>query len=448
MSLISWRLLYRMYRITSGSAHWFRRRFTAAGFAVLGGAFATGLLGADTENTVAYQVFALLGCLLLTAFVWSWWFRLRFTVDRLLPRYGTVGEPLRYHARLRHTSPRTQAGLTWFEDLADPRPTLAEWRAEQLAEQAGLQSFRVGRSPAQRPPRFVAVTERPVPPAPPGRDTDLATEVVPVRRGRLEFAGATLARTDPLGLFRAWARTRSPQSVLVLPRRYALPPLNLPGSLKYQEGGVNFTSNVGQSDEFVSLRDYRRGDPVRHIHWRSWARTGKPIVKEFQDEFFVRHALVLDTFAGAARSEEFEEAVSVAASFACSVRTQESLLDLLFVGTQAFCFTAGRGLAHADQMLEVLASVAPGTAQPFGDLERLVLGHANRVSGCVFVLLAWDEPRRELLRKLVAGGTPMLVLVVVGATAPTDLPPGPLAGTPGGFHVLQAGRIPEGLARL
>ena len=81
-------------------------------------------------------------------------------------------------------------------------------------------------------------------------------------------------------------------------------------------------ANIGHSDEFVSLRDYRRGDPVRHIHWRSWAKTGMPIVKEFEDEFFVRHALVLDTFSDEPHSELLEEAVSVAASFACSVLTQ------------------------------------------------------------------------------------------------------------------------------
>jgi len=110
--------------------------------------------------------------------------------------------------------------------------------------------------------------------------------------------------------------------------------------MRYQEGGVALAANVGRSDEFVALREYRRGDPLRHIHWRSWAKTGKPIVKEFEDEFFVRHALVLDTFDGEPNSEVLEEAVSVAASFACTVLTQESLLDLLFVGNQSYCFTA------------------------------------------------------------------------------------------------------------
>ncbi len=196
-----------------------------------------------------------------------------------------------------------------------------------------------------------------VPPLPPNGEAEVRVQVTPLRRGVLRYRGLTMARSDPLGLFRAVARFSLPGTSLILPKRYPLPPVALPGVMKYQEGGVALASHVGQSEEFVALRDYQRGDPVRHIHWRSWAKTGKPIVKEFADEFFVRHALVLDTFGDHPQGELFEEAVSVAASFACTIQTQESLLDLLFVGAEAYCFTAGRGLAHADQMLEILASV-------------------------------------------------------------------------------------------
>jgi len=49
--------------------------------------------------------------------------------------------------------------------------------------------------------------------------------------------------------------------------------------------------------------------------------------------------------------------VSVSASFAATVQTQDSLLDLMFVGTEAYVFTAGRGVGHVDRMLEVLAEV-------------------------------------------------------------------------------------------
>jgi uncharacterized protein (DUF58 family) len=215
----------------------------------------------------------------------------------------------------------------------------------------------------------------------------------------------------------------------------------LPGSLRYQEGGVALAAHVGSSEEFVALRDYRHGDPLRHIHWRSWAKTGKPIVKEYEDEFFVRHALVLDTFDEEPNSEVLEEMVSVAASFACTILTQESLLDLLFVGNQSYCFTAGRGLASSDQMLEILASVKNCPDKPFEVLERLVLNHVSVVSGCICVLQRWDNERREFIRKLKELGVPLLVLVIVP-------PGGALVDAPGTLHVLEVGKIEEGLRKL
>jgi uncharacterized protein (DUF58 family) len=218
--------------------------------------------------------------------------------------------------------------------------------------------------------------------------------------------------------------------------------------MKYQQGGVALASSVGQSDEFVSLRDYRRGDPLRHIHWRSWAKTGKPIVKEFEDEFFVRHALVLDTFTKDPRSDAFEEAVSVAASFASAIELQETLLDLLFIGTEAYCFTAGRGLAHADQMLEILASVKPCSDKSFATLEHLVLDHAAAVSSCICVLLDWDERRREFVRALQSMDVPLLVLVITEPGNSKTIDPGPMQHQRERFHVLQAGKIEEGLTDL
>ena len=233
-----------------------------------------------------------------------------------------------------------------------------------------------------------------------GGETEVPVELTPLRRGFLRFNGVTLARPDPFGLFRSFVRTSVAQTVLILPKRHLLPPIALPGTMKYQEGGVALAANVGRSEEFVALREYRHGDPMRHIHWRSSAKTGEPIVKEFEDEFFVRHALVLDTFDDEPHGEILEEAVSVAASFACAVLTQESLLDLLFVGNQSYCFTAGRGLAHADQMLEILASVTNCADKPFATLEQLVLNHIAAVSGCICVLQRWDDARKNFVEKI------------------------------------------------
>jgi uncharacterized protein (DUF58 family) len=265
-------------------------------------------------------------------------------------------------------------------------------------------------------------------------------ELVPRRRGYLRFTGVSIARPDPLGLTNAVVSLPLPDAVLVLPRRYPVPRIPVPGTRRFQPGGVTLASSVGDSDEFVSLRDYRPGDALRRIHWRSFARVGHPVVKEHQDEFFVRHALVLDTFTAHA-DEPFEEAVSVAASLACSLESHESLLDLMFVGPEAYVFTAGRGLGTTEHMLEVLASVEPCREHAFASLHRAVLARESSLSGCLCVFLGWDAARRDLVRDLRALGLPTRVLVVT---------PDATGEPPAGEHVhrLVAGRIAEDLARL
>jgi uncharacterized protein (DUF58 family) len=444
---LAFKFLYRIYRTMSGLRYWGYRRFTRAGLTVLAGLVIAGILGPDSDNNVAYQGFTFLLLLLILAFCSSFFFRARFSASRLLPRFGTVGAPLSYTVAIRNLTAKPQTGLAVVENLVDPRPSFEDWLAFQLAYEQRAHSFRFSQSKRSNPFKAASLKISSVPPIASRQELQVQCELTPLRRGLLRLESMAVARADPLGLFRAFAEVPLPQNVLILPKRYSLPLIALPGTMKYQQGGVALASNVGQSDEFVALRDYRQGDPLRHIHWRSWARAGRPVVKEFEDEFFVRHALILDTFADHAHSEAFEEAASVAASFACTIPTQESLLDILFIESESYCFTAGRGVAHAEQLLEVLASVRPARERALHKLERLVLNHIRSVSGCIFVLLAWDKERRELVQKVKSLGVPMLVLVVVEAGSGT-LPSLNTADKPERFFVLECGKIEQGLAQV
>jgi uncharacterized protein (DUF58 family) len=442
------RLIYRLWRLVSGVRLRAQRRFTPSGLALMASLLLAAVLAPDSDNNLAYQGFTLLFFIVASATAFTALFRIRFSAQRLLPRFGTVGTPLHYTVEVRNLTDGTQTGLSLMDNLADPRPAFEDWLDAQLAEEKQMRPFRLSRGRRSRPFKAAGVKDAPLPPLGARQAVSVGLELLPQRRGLLRFTGLSLTRPDPLGLVRAFSPAALPQSVLILPRRYPLPPLTLPGMMKYQQGGVALASHVGQSDEFVALRDYRRGDPLRHIHWRSWAKAGKPVVREFEDEFFVRHALVLDTFSEHRHSEAFEEAVSVGASFACTIPTQESLLDLLFVGPESYCFTSGRNLAHADQMLEILAAVQPCREKPFGDLERLVVNHVELVSGCICVLLAWDKPRQRLVENLQALGIPVLVLVVVERGQSGHLPLGPMQGEPDRFVVLRPGQIEAGLAQL
>jgi uncharacterized protein (DUF58 family) len=440
--------IYWSYRYSSGLWHWAARRFTTAGLCVAGTWMVAGLMGVDIENTVTYQSFALLFAFLIFSLACSFFFRAKFSATRFLPRFGTVGQPLYYQVQLANSTAKRQAGLALLDDLADPRPPYDEWLAFELAKSRRIRPFRVSNRREGSPFRTAKVKAGAVPPLPARAAVSVPMELVPLRRGLLRFTGVTVGCADPLGLFRSFSRVSAPQSVLILPKRYPLPPVALPGQFKYQQGGVALAANVGCSEEFVSLRDYRHGDPLRHIHWRSWAKVGKPIVKEFEDEFFVRHALVLDTFTNEPHSELLEEAVSVAASFACTVLTQESLLDLLFVGNESYCFTAGRGLGTADQMLEILAAARNCAGKPFSALEHLVFGHISMVSGCICILQKWDEVRRKFIGKLKALNVPVMVLIIVPPGGGISGAGGTLKDAEGTLHVLEVGKIGEGLLKL
>jgi len=62
------------------------------------------------------------------------------------------------------------------------------------------------------------------------------------------------------------------------------------------------------------LRDYRSGDSPRWVHWRSYARTGKMVIKEFDSESSPQYFIAFDTFANWRTEEQFELAVCLANS--------------------------------------------------------------------------------------------------------------------------------------
>ena len=445
------RLFFHVYRLSTAMNHAIRRRLLPGGFLVFGAMIAIGAFGVDTNFTMAYQAFSLLACLLIVSVIWAMVARAKFSGDRAFPRYGTAGVPMPFTIRLRNLTRHTQRSLVLLETLGDPRPTLSQYL--NTPESGEAKRNWLDRTFGYYRWRWLMMrnlgaqlADLPLPALLPNAELTLQHQLLPQRRGTLRLPHMMVAWPDPFGLCRSVYRIRCPQTVTILPKRYPISPLSLPGSRQYQPRGVWLASRIGESEEFMALRDYRPGDPLRHVYWRATARLNRPVIKEFQDEFFVRHALVLDTFCDRGETDLFEEAVSIAASFTCTIPEQESLLDLLFVGAQAYCFTSGRGVSHTEHLLEVLAAVAPAPEKSFGTLEQMVLRHAAQVTGCICVFLAWDEPRQRLVRQLRTMDLPLLVLVLSEDGA--DLDPGPMRDRPEHFRVLEPGKVKEGLAAL
>ncbi|HUH52444.1 MAG TPA: DUF58 domain-containing protein [Microbacteriaceae bacterium] len=134
-------------------------------------------------------------------------------------------------------------------------------------------------------------------------------------RSVLQIGPARIVRSDPLMIFkREWSWNKR-HTVFVHPVTAALPSVNT-GLVRDLEGYAS--KNIVSDDlSFYAIRDYRAGDLRRHVHWKSTAKTGALMVRQYEETTRSQMLIVLDTRIGQYRDEEeFELAVSAAASFA------------------------------------------------------------------------------------------------------------------------------------
>ncbi len=426
-SFLRW--LHRSYFQSSGLRHFVVRRVRPLGLALVCLAAITASLAMAHQHTAVYQMFSLVVGAVCIALPWVMLRRVRLEASREVPRYGTAGEPLQYHVHVRNVG-SDRVGRAWLiESEPDARPDLEEFclirepgeeernpfdrkfayfRWQWLMLRRRLFSEKLGEEELRLPPHG---------------SCRITLEITPLRRGVVMLRDLRVMLPDPFGIFQRCTKVAAPPATLmVLPRRYPLPPMELPGGVPFKISGEANTNAFGNSGEFVGLRDYRPEDPMRQIHWKSWARLGRPIVKELEDTHYPRYGLVLDCLSTDRSDVGFEEAVSVAASFACAIDTSESLLDLMFVRNEAHRVTVGRGVERAEKLLEVLAGVTPERSGDLKALARLVLQYREDLTSCVVILNGWDERRAELLRMLDQGGLLYIPLIVGQGPKPQGVP--------------------------
>lgn len=423
------RILHFLYTRGTGLNLWISRRLAPAGMSLCLLLIATSFLAMSQPRDSAYQLFSLTLALAAIGLVWAAVRRAKATAVRHLPGHGTAGVALRYQVEIHNLGARKLSNLSLSEAASDAPPGVLGF---SLIPEPGEQernpfdrffAFYRWQWHLQRARPFDAGRSLAMFDIEPGQTARVTMEIRPRKRGVITLRDLHMALPDPLGFFQSCPRISTSRNALViLPRRYPIPPVVLPGGSSYRIGSEANTNSIGSHGEFVGLRDYRSGDPMRLIHWKSWARTGRPIVKELEDTHYPRHGLVIDTFAGSTQDPAFEELISVAASFATGIDTREALLDLMFIENQAHRVTVGRGVERAEKLLEVLAGVSITEQDGFHELATLVNQHSQDVSSCVVVLLGWDARRATFLSELRSSGLACVPVIIGFGEKPPSAP--------------------------
>lgn len=394
-----WRYLWRYKLTPAGRFLLWSLLFTSAGLA--------------SVVIPVYQVF----CVLLSVYLVVWYvnllFRPKLDVAGELPQRVTVGDELRAEFEILNRSWRPAYDLMlWVIGLP--------------------KSFRM------------LSADRVIPRLGPGDSGRLPLILHAARRGVYPIPELRPHSTFPFNLMRSGSARHSLGTVTVLPRFHSIDDLDVPVGQKYQPGGVALSSHIGESPEYIGNREYVPGEPIRRMDFRGWARLGKPVVREFQEEYYCRIALVLDTWIPARRVPrdgfpQLEAAISLSASIADALSATEHLIDIFAAGPELYVFRAGRQLAHFDNVLEILAAVDSCREDPFAKVTPAVADELSSITTAICVFLDWDESRANLARTIVESGCQLkLIIVRDGETTR------PIDDVDGDVTVLTPDRIQQG----
>lgn len=240
-------------------------------------------------------------------------------------------------------------------------------------------------------------------------------------RGRYEVGPLIIRLTDPFGLCELTRSFPTTDRLTVIPQVTALPSVRIPG--EYAGSGDSRARSVAvHGEDDAATREYRRGDDLRRVHWKSTARTGELMVRREEQPWESRATIVLDTRDFAHRGEgpaaSFEWAVSAAASIASHLRQAGYRLRLV---TDSGIDIDANDAAGEGQLLDHLADVRLNRR---GDIAVLVDRVRQRADGgLVIALLGTLTPgEADLLVGLRSSGATCIGFLVDSSTWIT-LPP-------------------------
>ncbi|CAM2839863.1 DUF58 domain-containing protein [Actinomyces slackii] len=209
------------------------------------------------------------------------------------------------------------------------------------------------------------------------------------RRGVITVGPVSSVSRDPVGLLHSERARTEAQDVHIHPRTLRLGTV-LHGTLRDIEGAV--TQDLSSSDvSFHALRDYIPGDDRRNVHWRTTARTGRLMVRQFEETRRSSLLVLLSTRAqDYAGEEDFETAVSIACSLA---------LDAVHDGREVRLLTQMGEVPTATPMRLLDASCLLGLGEDEDSALLARHGCASHPEASVVILVTGQDVDRATLAR-------------------------------------------------
>lgn len=229
--------------------------------------------------------------------------------------------------------------------------------------------------------------------------------LIPPKRGRYDFGQTAIRYLSRLGL--VWLQTSlgEPQSVKVYPnmrraREMELKALGARSFLAIQRRAVR----RGEGREFESMRDYVRGDELRHISWTATARRHKLTTRQYQIERDQTVIIALDAgrlMTGRIDDEtKFDTAIHASLALMSACARAGDNCGLVVFGRRVHKYLPPkRGLEHIDAVLEALHDLEPELIEPsYARAFQFIASNSKKRS---FIVILTDLVDKDSSKELI-----------------------------------------------
>ncbi len=194
-------------------------------------------------------------------------------------------------------------------------------------------------------------------------------------RGVYRLGPTTIVVSDPLGWFRLRKTVAIEQELKVYPRFGDYGVDERCGDTTSLLSDMIHRAAIGESLEFATVRDYRPGDPLRHVHWPLTAHRGFPVVREFARTSRGDLTLYLDLYQrsvlGIGRGSSLEQSVKITAALGASALRRGYRVATIAWGPTRRSLPLVRGAGQLQVLLDLLVTVKPNGEVPLDEvLER------------------------------------------------------------------------------
>ncbi|MCH7471982.1 DUF58 domain-containing protein [bacterium] len=230
--------------------------------------------------------------------------------------------------------------------------------------------------------------------------------LTPAKRGCFALGPFYLYGGDPFGFYKCWRKVEEYSEIVVLPRPISFS-FTMPASTSYlAQDELETIAVSGNSSEFLGVREYRPGEPLKRVHWRSSARLGKLISRQYELNVAASLSVLVlvdeNMLAGTGADTPLEYSLTMSASLAHATLSEKFHFNYLALMGKEHDTLAGSGARFYKELAIHLARLTGHGPVDWEGQGKIIVNYLPASSSLIVFTGELNDETRSRLRQFAS----------------------------------------------